>query len=259
MSAPEMAIRVRREGFDGCQLVFQKALSEPVDFTDLTAVKSAFATTPIFMLGAYFNPVHPNLALRESGIQEFKRHLRIANELHAPYVGTETGSLMGSPWGYLPENHRREPFDLLCSVVKDLVEEAQVADTNIAIEGAWAHVAYSPQKIRELLDRISSSSLKVTVDLFNFLHLGNIGRRMEIFEECLTLFPEEIVIWHLKDFIVKNGNLQPVGLGQGQMDFSAILPRIRQVTPNASLIFEGVTGENIAPSLKWIRQLLYKE
>ena len=258
-SAAEMARTVRAAGFDGCQLVFAKALTEPIVFHDLLPVKAAFAETPIFMLGAYFNPVHPDESVRKAGIDAFKDHLFAAKTLGIPYVGTETGSLMGSPWGYLPANHRRETFDALCTVIADLVETAEQADSYIAIEGAWAHVAYSPLLIRELLDRIQSPRLKVTVDLFNFLHLGNIGTRMEILEECLRLFSEDIVIWHLKDFVVRDGQLKQVGLGQGEMDFPALLARIVRATPGAVLIFEGVTGGDIAPSLGLIRRLITKE
>ncbi len=255
----EMAHRVRETGFDGCQLVFAKALTESVDWNHLTPLKTAFSETPIFMLGAYFNPVHPNLVIRNEGIEAFKRHLFAANQLGVPFVGTETGSLMGSPWGYLPANHGKETFDSLCRVMADLVKVAETADSSIAVEGAWAHVAYSPQVIRELLDRIHSPRLKVTVDLFNFLHPGNFESRMEILEDCLRLFSSDIVLWHLKDFVVRDGQLKQVGLGQGEMDFPAILARILPVTPNATLIFEGVTGNDIAPSLAFIRRLTAKE
>jgi sugar phosphate isomerase/epimerase len=258
-SPRNLAERVRKLGFDGVQLVFAKALDRPVDFSDLSDLRKAFRDCPIFMLGAYFNPVHPDSLIRENGILSFEEHLRIANRLGARLVGTETGSLMGSPWGYLPENHDPQAFEKAVEVFSRLCDTAERTDSCVALEGAWAHVVYSPAKVREILDRIGSPRLKVTVDLFNFLHAGNHERRMEIFEECLRLFPQEIVIFHLKDYVLANEGLTQVGLGKGLMDFPAILGRIRRVTPEACLIFEGVVGDDISESLALIRNLLNKE
>ena len=174
-------------------------------------------------------------------------------------MGTETGSLRGTPWTYLPENHLPETFERVVEVVSGLVATAEEAGSCVAVEGAWAHVVHTPDSVRDLLDRIPSPRLKVIVDLFNFLHPGNEGRRMEIFEECLRLFPEDIVVWHLKDYVPDGDVLRQVPLGQGNMDFPAMIRRIREATPDAVLVFEGVTGEDILPSLSFIRHLIPKQ
>jgi len=255
-SASALAAKITDLGFDGAQLVVKKALTEPVNFDNPSALKEAFRNLPILMLGAYFNPVHPDPNVREEGIAAFKSHLHLAQALNVPYVGMETGSLMGSPWGYLPENHLPQTLDQVIAVFADLLKTAEQTHTMIALEGAWAHVVYSPQKVREVLDRLANPHLFVTVDLFNFLHPGNHEERMVIFEDCLRLFKNEIVIYHLKDYQVQSGQLKQVGLGQGIMDFKQIIKRIRKETPNAFLIFEGVTGDDIPASLSLIRQLL---
>lgn len=259
LNPDRLAEKVRSFGFDGVQLVFKKAFENPVDFNDLKNVKAAFQETKIMMLGAYFNPVHPNKEEIVSGIAYFKKHLLIANELGADFVGSETGSLMGSPWGFLPENHKHETLTDVIKVFQELTEFAEGCNTKIAIEGAYAHVAYSPEKVREVLDAIASKNLKVTVDLYNFLHLGNYQNRMKIFDECFRYLRDEIVIFHLKDFVVEEGKLRQVGLGQGLMDYPAIIKRIKQETPEAYLIFEGVTGEDIITSIDYIKRLMKEE
>lgn len=258
-SPSELARRIHELGFDGMQLVFKKALSEPVDFSTISDLKKAFLPGTILMLGAYFNPVHPQSAIREEGIAYFKKHLEIARDLNTSFVGTETGSLMGNPWGFVEENHSDETMEKLNQVLSDLVNTAVQNDTRIAIEGAWAHVAYSPKRLREVLDRIQSPQLKVTVDLFNYLHIGNYQDRATIFEECFRLFRDDIVIYHLKDFIVENNQLKQVGLGKGLMDFPTMIQRIKAETPNAFLIFEGVTGSDIPESFAYIHALLREE
>ena len=255
----ELARNAKTLGFEGLQLVLSKAFPEDWQKESPETVRKDLGDLPVFLLGAYFNPVHPDPLLRERGISEFRRHLRMARILGAPFVGTETGSLRGTPWTYLPENHLPETFERVAEVFSGLVGTAEEAGSCVAVEGAWAHVVHSPASVRELLDRIRSPRLKVIVDLFNFLHPGNEGCRMEIFEECLRLFSEDIVVWHLKDYVPDGDVLRQVPLGKGKMDFPAMIERIHAATPDSVLVFEGVTGEDILPSLSFIRHLIPKE
>ena len=250
--AKELAYHITKNGFEGAQLVFKKALID----IDLASIKDAFNPPEIMMLGAYFNPVHPDKTIVEAGVLNFKKHLQYAKDLKVPYVGSETGSLMGSPWGYVKENHSDKPLVEVIKIFKDLTDEAERLGVKIAIEGAYAHVAYAPHRIRQILDEIASQNLKVTIDLFNFLSIDNYQERIMIFEECLRLFPSDIVIFHLKDFIIENHQLKQVGLGQGLMDYKTIINRIKREQPNAYLIFEGVTGKDIITSYAFISKLL---
>ncbi len=253
MDAFALANKVKEFGFDGVQLVLKKALT---DYSDLSMIHTAFTGLDILMLGAYFNPVHPNKKMVLEGINNFKDHLEKAITLKADFVGSETGSYMGSPWGYLPENHSDEALEEVIGVFQALTKKAEDLQVNIAIEGAYAHVAYSPARIKKILDTIASDNLYVTVDLFNYLYLGNYQKREEIFEECFQLFKEKIVIFHLKDFVIKDGVLKQVGLGKGLMDFPKMLHLIKQATPNAYLIFEGVVNDDISESLVYIKNVL---
>ena len=259
-SAEELARKVNEHQFDGVQLVFGKALNEPVDFENLKNIKDHFGVKPeIFMLGAYFNPVHPDKEIVTQGVNNFKKHLKVANELKAKYVGSETGSLMGSPWGYMPENHTQESLDEVIRIFKDLANTAEAYNSYIAVEGAYAHVAQNPKRVKELVDKINSPNLKVTIDLYNFLNIENYHQRMDILEESIKLLKEHIVIFHLKDFIIENDKLKQVGLGQGLMDYPTIISRIKQELPDALLIFEGVVGDDINTSYELISSLKNKE
>ena len=259
MTADILAETIRVYGFDGVQLVLGKALDTPVTESDLLGVRQAFDNPSIMMLGAYFNPVHPDAGVVREGIASFKRHLDWAGQLGADLVGSETGSLMGSPWGYVPGNHEDETLARVIDIFKDLVSHAETVQRKVAVEGAYAHVAYSPQRIRTMLDAIASEQLVVTVDLFNFLHVGNHHAHLSILDQCMDLFKDKIAIFHLKDYVLDQGMLRQVAPGQGMMDYPAIIARIKQETPDASLIFEGVTGADIATSLVYIKDLLGKE
>ena len=71
-----------------------------------------------------------------------------------------------------------------------------------------------------------------------------------------NLMKDKIVLFHLKDYIVDGDKLKQVGLGQGLMDYPFMIKLIKTHCPNAFLIFEGVTGDDIDSSLEYINRLL---
>jgi sugar phosphate isomerase/epimerase len=126
----------------------------------------------------------------------------------------------------------------------------------VAIEGAFNHVIYSPSELKRLLDDLRPGKAKVIVDLYNYLSITNYEERYQILDEAVRLLKDDIVIFHLKDFIIEKGKLKQVGLGQGLMDFERIIHTINDHCPDADLIFEGVTGNDLSPSLENIKRIV---
>lgn len=248
----ELSNEIKSFGFRGVQLVFKKALINQ-SYDNLDRFKDFHVD--IYMLGAYFNPVHPNKDEVVKGINYFKDMLSIQNKLNASYVGTESGSLMGSPWGYMKENHTDETFETLFPVFEDLLNHAKKVNGKIAIEGAWNHVLYSPKRVNEFVRRLNSDNLFVTVDLYNFLNINNYKDQNKIFDEALSLMKDKIKIIHFKDYIVEDGKLKQVGLGQGLMDYPYLIKKIKKELPDVYMIFEGVKREDLKLSLKYIKTL----
>jgi sugar phosphate isomerase/epimerase len=242
-------------GFDGIQLVLSKALTETIDLTDPTTFPNALQTVPIDVLGGYFNMVHPDSAVVEAGIRQFEDLLQVQHELNASCVASETGSRMGSPWGYHPDNHSETSFQAVLKIVKRLVKTAETSDSTVAIEGAFAHVVHRPVRMARLLEAIPSVHLKVIVDLYNYLYIDNHEHHVSILKECLALFGSRIHAFHLKDYRIENDQLVQVGLGDGLMRYDAILPLIEAACPDAPLIFEGVKKEDMNRSVAFIRGL----
>jgi len=259
MSAIDLRKEALQYGFSGIQLVIPKALSDPFDYQSPEKYRHIFSPLKIMMLGAYFNPVDPDFDKVTLGIHNFKKHLQIAKGLGALCVGSETGSLMGTPWGYVPENHRPETLARVIDIFHELVLFAEKHDTYVAVEGAYNHVAYDPQQIKIMLDAIQHPRLRVVVDLFNFLHPGNHQEHLALLDRSLSLFQEKIIILHLKDYQIENGVITQVGLGKGLMDYPSIISRIKRKLPHVHLIFEGVKGDDIASSFQYISQLINKE
>ena len=247
----EVLNKAEEYGFDAIQLVFKKALvNQPFNKENVEIVKKALKNSKIkvAMLGAYFNPVHSNKELVRSNVEYFKEHLKLAKELNCEYVGTETGSYNDDKWTYNPKNQTEDGYQDTMKVFHELISVAKQYNTTILMEPAWGHVIYSVDQLKRAYDEINSKYLKVTIDIYNLIYLGNYFLYKEIFEQALSTFKDDVKVIHLKDFYIDDGKIIQCGLGKGMIDFSFIINTVKKYSPNATLVFEGVVGDDIKTS-----------
>ena len=257
-SIDEVLSAAINNGFEAIQLVFKKALvNQPFNKENVDIVKESLSrhNIKVAMLGAYFNPVHSNKELVRNNIEYFKEHLRLAGELNCKYVGTETGSYNDDKWTYNPKNQTEEGYLETMKVFHELAKVAKEYNTTILMEPAWGHVVYNVATLKRAFDEINSENFKVTIDIFNLIYLGNYKQYKEIFLDALTTFKDDIKIIHLKDFYVLDDKIVQCGLGKGIIDFKFIVNSIKQYCPNATMIFEGVMGDDIKTSKELIDSL----
>ncbi|MGM9969536.1 MAG: sugar phosphate isomerase/epimerase family protein [Anaeroplasma sp.] len=263
-NAETLAKQAKSIGFDGVQLVLNKAIEGETGLAGTLSKEKAeyFYNTfkkeglDIVMLGAYFNPVHSNKELVAKNIAKFEEHLKYMNDFHAGFVGSETGSFNDDKWTYNPLNRTEDAFQEVKRVFSALAKVAEKYNSRIALEGAFGHCMYNPQALNRLVNEIKSDSVYYTVDIYNYLSYSNYLCQKDIFDECISLFKDKIVIFHLKDFIVENESLKQCCIGKGLMDYDYMLPIIKRKCPNAYLIFEGSKPEDMEFSYNYIRSKL---
>jgi len=261
-TSKDLAEKIHNLGFDGVQLAINKAIigqtAQPGTLNDDLAseIKNDFNSLGIevAMIGSYFNPVHSNKALVENNIMKFKEHLKYGKKMGTHYIGSETGSFNDDKWTYHPLNRTEEAYQEVKRIFGELVDYAKDVDVNIAIEGADGHCIYHPKQLKRLIDDINNDHMFVTVDIYNWLNINNHQDHTLIFDECLDLFGDKIVIFHLKDYIIKDQQLVKVGLGLGLMNLDYMLTRIKEDNPNSYLIFEGVMPDDIVSSLELVKK-----
>lgn len=251
-------------GFDGVQLAIAKAVEgqngNPGTLTPevIKEIRTGFNShkVEIPILGAYFNPVHSNKEKVDLGAKKYADHLRHAKEFGAKFVATETGSYNDDKWTYNPKNQTEEAFQEVKKIFKEMPKIAEESGVCMAIEGAWGHCMYKPEVLKRFADEIDEGqkNFRFIVDIYNYLYIGNHEERAEIFNTCLKLFKGKICGFHLKDYVVKDGELELAPLGQGIMGWKDFLPLIMKEEPNAYLIFEGV--KDVPSSLNFVRSIV---
>ena len=251
--AETLANQAKEIGFDGVQLVINKAIEGETGLKDslseekIQKMSSAFKkqNLDVFMLGSYFNPVHSDKEKVKTLVDKFKYHLSIAKYFSCKYVGSETGSYNDDKWTYNPLNRTEEAFQEVKNIFQDILNFAKKEKTNVALEGAYGHCMFEPERLKRLYDEIDNGYLSIIVDVYNYLYIGNYQDHVEILEKCLNLFKDKIVIFHIKDFVVKDNKLEQVAIGKGLMKWDIMLEKIYKVCPNAYLIFEGSKKEDM--------------
>lgn len=257
--------RVRELGLDGLQLVCYKSYDDiPYAPGAITAERAREIGTALnrggatpLLLGAYFNPVHSDRAKARRCFDIFADYLRAAQCFGCMYVGSETGSYNDEPWIYHPRNRTEEAYELVADTFGRLADIAAENEVNIAMEGAVGHVCWSPEILDMVIRRMGRPNVYVTFDLYNYMDAGNQHDYLSILDRGLELFGQRIKFFHVKDCLLRSDGSAPkqVGFGKGDLDKREILRRIKAAHPDAILVLEGTTGEDLPFAVKTVREI----
>ncbi len=244
-------------GVEGYQLAIKKSFGIKqaiLDFDSINSIDdSVFKNTKI--LGAYFNPVHPNLEEVEIGISNFIFNMRLAEKYKIKYVGTETGSCLGSPWDYHPENHTTQTLENVTAVFKRLSIHTKGIDVSIAIEPAFHHVIKDVDTLLKFDKAIGDDRMVYILDLFNLLNAQPYKDYKEVLAEFLSKAGNKTKIVHLKDFIVENMYVKQVPIGNGIVDFDYVLSTINKCNNDILYVLEGTPESRYTDVQKMLRNI----
>ena len=253
-------------GIDGVQLVAYKSIDgisySPCSLSSEQAKEIGSVVRKngkeIALIGAYFNPVHPNTDKISNGIAVFKDYLSLAKNLGCDFVGSETGSYNGDPWIYHPMNHSDEALDRVVETFTLLANCAEENGVNIAMEGAFGHVCHTPERLFEAVRRIGKDNIKFIFDLYNYLDISNVDIAYDILDRGLSLLNNRILLFHIKDFIIEDGKLKQCGVGKGVLDFNLILSKIYSHNKDAILVLEGTVGDDLPYAVTYLKDIINK-
>lgn len=208
----------------------------------------------IAVLGNYLNLATPDEKELEQSIDRYKAHIRMASVMHVGVIGTETGAV-NKEYRFEEGNHSEEALELFVDRLRPIVRYAEKMGVIFAIEPVWKHIVSTPIRAREVLDRIASPNLQIIFDPVNLLYTGNLENRDKIFEEALEILGRDIAVVHLKDFIVRDCNLESVAAGQGMMNYERILKYIKYNKPYIHVTLENTTPQNVVSTREHILKL----
>jgi L-ribulose-5-phosphate 3-epimerase UlaE len=101
---------------------------------------------------------------------------------------------------------------------------------------------------------MASPNLCVIFDPVNLLDHTNASRQEELFDDVFALFGGRVAAMHMKDFIIEGEKKREVPIGEGMLDYPALMKRLKQHKPHISALIEGGKAETYAKD----RDFLYE-
>ena len=258
----ERLIEVNKQGFSCVHLALSKVIREnsvaPEALTPGYAMylKRLFSDKrlDIAVLGCYLNLANPDPDKLKEITEKYKAHIRFASLLGCGVVGTETGA-PNAEYKYEPACHSEEALELFIRNLRPVVEYAEKMGVIFAIEPVWKHIVYNPARARRVLDEIGSPNLQIILDPVNLLDISNYEHQVEIVEEAVDLLGKDVAVVHIKDYVIKDGKLDSVAAGIGNMNYSAIMKFIKDRKPYIHTTLENTVPDNAVQARKYIQKL----
>lgn len=252
----------REQGFSCAHLALGKVISDySVADSALTPgfacyIKNIFAKNEldIAVLGCYLNLATPNEESLRKNQNRYLAHIRMASLMGAGVVGTETGAINES-YSFEEGNHSEEALEIFIKNLRPVVEYAEKMGVIVAIEPVYKHIVCNPVRARKVLDTIQSPNLQIIFDPVNLLDICNYENREAIIAEAIELLGKDIAMVHIKDFVVKDGKLESVAAGTGEMDYSQIIRFIKSEKPYIHVTLENTVPENAVEARQYIQKL----
>ena len=247
---------------DGVQLVCYKILEDipyvpgAITAEKAAAIGKAFAqrNKEVTLVGAYFNPMSIDDAYVQSAMDIFSDYLHHCHALGCNIVGSETGVYTGECENRTMYNRRPESFQKVVSIFSELSEVAQSCGSVLGLEAASTHTCYDVKTLQKARKLIGGKS-RVIVDLVNLMDADNQYRYMDVLQEALDTFGDDILLFHLKDCKRENGkHPRIVPVGTGEMDYKQILSAIKKWNPNAILTLEETPNAYLDSAVKMLRE-----
>lgn len=206
----------------------------------------------ISVLGCYIEPSLLDDAQRRQQVELFEKGIYCAAALDAKCIGTETTMFTA------PEIEREKAVAQLLKSLDEMLSYAQKMNVTVAVEPVALHTMNTPQLTRRVLDTFTGAKLGVIFDPVNLLTLQNITTQQTLWQACFKHFGAEICAMHIKDAKVENNILVPCLLGDGVMDYTAVIaPWLAANKSEIALLREEIVYETSAQDFEYMHKTFY--
>lgn len=253
---------IKEQGFTCAHVALSKVISENSVAPEALTPGYAMYLKRLFdkngldcaVLGCYLNLANPD-AVQLKAIQEkYKANIRFAAHLGAGVVGTETGA-PNVEYKFEEACWNEESLQIFIKNLRPVVKYAEQMGVLMAIEPVVRHIVCNPVRARRVLDEIDSPNLRIILDPVNLLESYNYEKQDEIIDETIELLGRDVAVLHVKDFVIKDGKLVSVPVGQGQCHWDRIIPYMKKEKPYMHATLEDTKPDNAVAALNYITDI----
>lgn len=250
---------VKEQGFTCAHVALSKVISENSVAPEALTPGYAMYLKRLFdkneldcaVLGCYLNLANPDATQLKAIQEKYKANIRFAAHLGAGVVGTETGA-PNVEYKFEEACWNEESLQIFIRNLRPVVKYAEQMGVLMAIEPVVRHIVCNPVRARRVLDEIASPNLRIILDPVNLLESYNYEKQDEIIDEAIELLGKDVAVLHVKDFVIKDGKLVSVPVGQGQCHWDRIMPYMKKEKPYMHATLEDTKPDNAVAALNYI-------
>lgn len=253
---------VKEQGFACAHLALSKVISEnSVADSALTPGYAMYLKRlfdryelDVAVLGCYLNLANPDPEKLKAIQNKYMANIRFAAHLGAGVVGTETGA-PNLEYKFEEACWSEESLQIFINNLRPVVRYAEQMGVLMAIEPVVRHIVCNPVRARRVLDEINSPNLRIILDPVNLLEIYNYEKQDEILDEAVELLGKDVAVLHVKDFVIRDGKLVSVPVGQGMCHWERVIPYMKKEKPFMHATLENTSPDNAVAALEYIREV----
>lgn len=253
---------VKEQGFTCAHVALSKVISDNSVAPEALTPGYAMYLRRLFdkneldcaVLGCYLNLANPDPVQLKAIQDKYRANIRFAAHLGAGVVGTETGA-PNVEYKFEEACWNEESLQIFIRNLRPVVKYAEQMGVLMAIEPVVRHIVCNPVRARRVLDEIDSPNLRIILDPVNLLESYNYEKQDEIIDEAIELLGRDVAVLHVKDFVIRDGKLVSVPVGQGQCHWDRIMPYMKKEKPYMHATLEDTKPENAVAALHYIADI----
>jgi sugar phosphate isomerase/epimerase len=212
------------------------------DLCEAIRIASAACGVEIVALSATFNMIHPDPAVRETGLRRLAVLARAAPAMGAGLVTLCTGTRdPDDQWRAHPDNATPGAWRDLLRSMEAAVRIAEDCGVDLGVEPELANVVSSAAAARRLIDALASRRVKIVFDAANLFEVATDSARRAIVSEGLDLLGDRIAIAHAKD---RRPDGAFAAAGTGVLDYRHYVSELRRVGFRGGLVAHGLEARD---------------
>lgn len=227
----------------GCTaVVFPVQSNEPEE--KIIAYKDAAekAGLSIAEIGIWRNALAADAEERKANVDYCVEQLRLADFLNARCAVNVAGAF-GSRWdGGYRENFTEEAWKQTVSMVREIIDRANVRKTFFTLEPMPWMIPSGPREYIRLMDAVERDRFAVHMDIINMISSAERYFHAEDFvDECVETLGEKIRSCHIKDVHLDERytlRLEECGPGDGEFPLRYYASKMNEIDPDMPIILE---------------------
>jgi len=211
-------------------------------------------------VGAWSNPLSPDLDERKAALEKCQTQLALADEVGARCCVNISGS-RGQPWdGPHPDNLTPETFDMVVETVRTIIDAVRPTRAAYALEPMPWMYPDTADSYLALLTAVDREAFAVHIDMVNVVNSpGRYFGNAELIREWFAKLGPHVRSCHAKDTLISaklTTHLDEVRPGLGNLDYRILLREIENLGPDTPLMIEHLqTQEAYQLSADYIRSV----